>query len=189
MRITGGEARGRRILSPKGGAVRPTPDALREALFNILSSVEGLTFLDLFAGTGSVGLEALSRGAARVVFVEKNRIAVRDIARMLEVLDYTGRAEILPADAAAGAQRLSREGRKFDIVFADPPYERDFVRKSMEYCIERDLLAQDGLLVLQRSAREPLILSPQHNLSIALNQERRYGDTVVSFLCRCCEER
>jgi 16S rRNA (guanine966-N2)-methyltransferase len=181
MRIIGGEAGGRTIMSPKGNKVRPTPEMVREALFNILKSLNGTTFLDLFAGTGSVGLEALSRGAERVVFVEKNTKMAYQIVRIINELGYGARADVLAMDIKQGISKLSKSHENFDIAFADPPYEKDMISKTLQYCQDRELMADEGLIILQHSRREPLCLLPQHD-SITLMQERRYGDTVVSFL-------
>jgi 16S rRNA (guanine966-N2)-methyltransferase len=181
MRIIGGEAGGRTIASPRGKNVRPTPDMIREALFNILPPLSGTTFLDLFAGTGSVGLEALSRGAERVVFVEKNARVASQISNALKVLKYDTRAVVFVQDVKSGISRLGKTREKFDIIFADPPYESDQVQKTVHYCVDGDLLADDGMLVLQHSVREPLNLSAANHVLMLL-KEKRYGDSAVSFL-------
>lgn len=121
MRITGGEYRGRRLRSPRGERVRPTQDRVREALFAMLAAeVRGARFLDLYAGTGAVGLEALSRGAAEVVWVEEDPRACR-LARANVSLLSGGTAEVICADVMRWLEGAGR-GRRFDIVFADPPY-------------------------------------------------------------------
>lgn len=181
MRISGGEARGRKISPPAGKDVRPTPEMIREALFNILSPLDDIDFLDLFAGTGSVGLEALSRGARSAVFVEKNGRAAGQLASLLESWNYAAKAKVLAMDVKVGTAKLSKEGRKFDMVFADPPYERGMISKTIQYCLEHGLIADDGLMILQHSIREPLGQPSLHH-PLELLQERRYGDTLVSFL-------
>ncbi len=126
MRITGGAWRSRRILGPaRAMPLRPTPDAMRERVFQILGGrLEGAVFLDLFAGTGVVGLEALSRGAERVVSVERHRAAVRLIRRNVEAFPEIGqRITILSMDAVRAVGRLSGAGTVFDIAWADPPFE------------------------------------------------------------------
>src|SRR5437773_9929637 len=118
MRVIAGEFRSRRLKTMDGLALRPTPDRLREALFNVLAPrIAGVTFLDAYAGTGSVGIEALSRGAARAIFVEKNRAAVEVIRENLRTLGVESRAEVLTGKAAWVLERLAA-----DIVFMDPPY-------------------------------------------------------------------
>lgn len=181
MRIIGGEARGRKILSPTEKNVRPTPDMVREALFNILPSLADVDFLDLFAGTGSVGLEALSRGARRVVFLEKNARMARHLSSLLDAWGYAAQADVLPLDIKVGTAKLSRDDRKFDMVFADPPYEKGLISQTVHYCLENGIISDDGLMILQHSVREALDLPSRHH-PLELIQERRYGDTMVSFL-------
>ena len=126
MRITGGEWRSRRLHGPgKGKGLRPTPDAMRERAFAVLGErISGTRFLDLYAGTGAVGLEALSRGARSVVFVERHRTAARLIEKNSETFDLgPDRAELLVRPAAAAARELARRGDSFDIAWADPPFE------------------------------------------------------------------
>jgi 16S rRNA (guanine966-N2)-methyltransferase len=181
MRIIGGEAGGRIIPSPKGSGVRPTPDMIREALFNVLEPVGGTVFLDLFAGTGSVGIEALSRGAQKVVFVEKNKHMAIQIKSHIQALNYKDRADVMAFDASRGISMLSKAKNTFDIVFADPPYEKDLVSKTMQHCLDNGLIADEGLMVLQHSIREPVFME-YFGDSVHLIQERRYGDTLISFL-------
>jgi len=179
MRIIGGRARGLVLYTPKGLSVRPTSDRVKESIFNMLSDLEGRTFLDLYAGSGNMGLEALSRGAARVVFVEKNRTCVGTIRRNLSLMPAEGSSETIEASAEQAIRRLSRRKDDFDIVFADPPYEEGYVAKTLNllrrgYTILRD----SGLFVLQHSVRE----EPAGDLApFALERRRRYGETVVSF--------
>ena len=118
MRIVGGEHRGARIFAPKGKDTRPTTDRVREAAFNLIGPVDGATVLDLFAGSGAMGLEALSRGAASATFVEDDREAVRSIERNLEKLSVTG-AQVVQRDVL---QALAAERRTYDLVLCDPPY-------------------------------------------------------------------
>src|SRR5207253_7301115 len=119
MRVIAGEFRSRRLKTLPGLETRPTPDRLRETLFNILTPrIDGATFLDAYAGTGAAGIEALSRGAARAIFVEKNRAAVDVIRENLQSLGIASRAEVLTAKALTVLERLTA-----DIVFLDPPYE------------------------------------------------------------------
>ena len=181
MRIIGGAAGGKRIASPKGTRVRPTPDMIREALFNILQNVEGTSFIDLFAGTGSVGLEALSRGAARVLFVEKNVRTALQITQTLKTLNFDDRAEVFVGDVRTGISRLAGKGEESDVVFADPPYEQDYISRTIQYCLGGGIMADGGMMVLQHSIREPLGLHSPHD-RLTLLREKRYGDTVLSFL-------
>jgi 16S rRNA (guanine(966)-N(2))-methyltransferase RsmD len=129
MRIIGGDAKGRRIHSPKRSKIRPTSDGIKESLFNILPEVSEKSFLDLFAGTGNVGIEALSRGASKVVFIEKNAVMANSIKRNLEEFGLSGKYEILTTEASKGIRQLQKRRERFDYLFADPPYEKGFIEK------------------------------------------------------------
>jgi 16S rRNA (guanine966-N2)-methyltransferase len=180
MRIIGGEARGRVVRLPTGSRIRPTADRVKESLFNILHSVEGSSFLDLFAGSGNVGLEALSRGARFTAFVEKDIRLVRALQGSLVQLGLAARAEVIAADAERGLARLVQRGDRFDIIFTDPPYDKGLALGTLEWLDMRKALAENGIIVLQHSAREkPEELQAQ---PWVVADQRRYGDTVLSFL-------
>jgi 16S rRNA (guanine(966)-N(2))-methyltransferase RsmD len=180
MRIIGGEARGRVVRLPAGSRIRPTADRVKESLFNILHSVEGSSFLDLFAGSGNVGLEALSRGARFATFVEKDIRLVRALQRSLVQLGFASRSEVIAADAQRGLGRLVQGGNRFDIIFTDPPYDQGLVLEMLAWPDMRKALAGNGIIVFQHSAREkPEGLQAQ---PWVVADQRRYGDTVLSFL-------
>jgi 16S rRNA (guanine(966)-N(2))-methyltransferase RsmD len=180
MRISGGEARGRRLYSPRSSAVRPTASRIKDACFNIIRSIDGKTFLDLFAGMGSMGLEALSRGALRAVFIENNPVLADAILRNISACGFAGRAEVLKSDFIDAIQALTKRSEPFDILFADPPYEQGFVRRVLEHAGSGALMAADGLFAVQHSVRETIGLpEPAH---LVLTDQRRYGDTILSFL-------
>ena len=180
MRIIGGEARGRVVRLPAGSRIRPTADRIKESLFNILHSVEGSFFLDLFAGSGNVGLEALSRGARFTAFVEKDIRLVRALQGSLVQLGFAARAEVIAADAESGLRRLVQRGDRFDLIFTDPPYDQGLVLETLAWPDMRKALAENGIVVLQHSAREkPDGLQTQ---PWVVADQRRYGDTVLSFL-------
>ena len=171
MRIIAGTHRGARIAAPKGVATRPTGDRVREAAFNLIGPVDGATALDLFAGSGALGLEALSRGAASVTFVEADRAACRTIADNLARLKLTG-ARVACADAV---WTLRQETRAYDLVLVDPPYE-DWVE--LEPRLAQHLprvLAPDGLLVVETGARD------EPSLPLRLRTSRRYGSARLSL--------
>jgi 16S rRNA (guanine(966)-N(2))-methyltransferase RsmD len=150
---------------------------VREALFDILGTrVRGGAFLDAFAGTGAVGIEALSRGAARAVFLERDRRMQRLIARNLQTGDWQGRSELIPGDAAASIARLAARGDSFAIVFLDPPYEHPPGPELLEACGR--LLQRDGLLVVEHRAARPLA-GPAHGAPVPV-RTYRYGDTALS---------
>jgi 16S rRNA (guanine(966)-N(2))-methyltransferase RsmD len=173
MRVIAGEFRSRRLQSMPGEEVRPTPDRLREALFNILgASTEGTVFVDAYAGTGAVGIEALSRGARQAVFIEKNRKAVNLIQSNLASLGIESRARVI---AGSAALCLGGDALHADIVFLDPPYP-----KEREYQAALDALgaAPPGLVVVQHSKR--LELEEGYG---ALRRARtvKQGDNALSF--------
>jgi 16S rRNA (guanine966-N2)-methyltransferase len=171
VRIIAGTHRGARIAAPKGVATRPTGDRVREAAFNLIGPVDGARVLDLFAGSGAMGLEALSRGAEAVVFVESDRAACRAIADNLAKLRLTGarieQADVLPM--------LRRESRAYDLVLVDPPYEAwEELEPKLGEPLAR-VLAPDGLLVVETGSRtEP-------SLPLHVRTTRRYGSARLTL--------
>ncbi len=169
MRIIAGSRKGHRIEAPKGLATRPTGDRVREAAFNLIGPVEGASVLDLYAGSGAMGLEALSRGAGSAVFVETDRAACRTIERNLEKLRLTG-AAVLCRDAL---QALATERRQYDLVLLDPPYEMTDFSALARYLPA--VIAPSGLLVVESSARvEP-------DLPLAKRTSRHYGSARLTL--------
>ena len=172
MRIVAGSCRGAKIFAPKGLDTRPTSDRVREAAFNLIGPVDDASVLDLYAGSGAMGLEALSRGAASAVFVESDRDACRTIERNLEKLSLRG-AEVAARDVL---RFLASERRRFDLILADPPYD---VVESVAVRLATYLpavLAESGLVVLESSSRLEPELPP-----LALRTSRRYGSARVSL--------
>lgn len=180
MRIIGGKARGRPIRLPAGCPIRPTADRVKESLFNILQPVDGTYFLDICAGSGNVGLEALSRGARGSVFVEKDLRLVEALRENLHVLGFEGQGEVIATGAEQGLRRLEKRREKFDILFTDPPYEEDVLPEILKCLDGAELLAENGIIVLQHSVREVPSFSLAQRL--VMIDQRRYGDTLLSFL-------
>jgi len=181
MRIIGGQAKGRRIAVPPGFAVRPTSDRIKEALFNILGPVDDQKFLDLYAGTGNVGIEALSRGAEEVVFVENINVLVTALQKNLELFGFQGRYKIICMDVEKAVIRLAQEGRRFDVIFADPPYRMGHIDRTIGLLnVCPSLLTEKGKLVLQHAVTEPLQM--KSDTVFELVDARRYGDTLLSFI-------
>ncbi len=173
MRIIGGTYRGHRLAAPKG-ATRPTTDRTREAVFNLLQSRTDLRearVLDLFAGSGALGLEALSRGAAEVTFVEKAGAALGVIRKNAAALGVADRCRIVRADALRWLERDAES--RFDLVFADPPYALDGLARLPD--LVRPHLAPGGLFVLEHGGAADFEAHPAHETS------RAYGQTVVSL--------
>ena len=173
MRIVAGTLGGRRIAAPAGAATRPTSDRVREALFSILGPVDGLRVLDLFAGSGALGLEALSRGAAEATFVDSARPAYTALRANLDALELD--AEVRRQDARAFLRDAKAGDRAYDLVFVDPPY-RLAERLGAELSpLIAAVLAPGARVVGESDRRAPLALA------LPVTDERRYGDTLISI--------
>jgi 16S rRNA (guanine966-N2)-methyltransferase len=173
MRIVAGRHKGRRLRAPAGTGTRPTADRVREALFSILGSVEGLDVLDLYAGSGALGIEALSRGAESATFVESARPA---LAAIRANLDAAGEeAEVVASDAIGWLRAAGGRERTFDLVFCDPPY--DSAARNVQPLSELlpRVTAPQALIVIESSKRNPLVLD------LPLADERTYGDTKIAI--------
>lgn len=167
-------------MTPRGHTLRPTSDRVKESIFNILGrKIEGRTVLDLFAGTGNLGIEALSRGARRVLFVEKGREALRVIQRNLLQCGFKEQYEIIPKEVNRAIGILERRGETFDLIFMDPPYEKELVQKTLVKLNLCRIYHDSSVLVIEHSRREPL---PEKMEGWDLTHQRRMGDTMVSFL-------
>jgi 16S rRNA (guanine966-N2)-methyltransferase len=180
LRVTGGRLSGRRLRTPRSRAVRPTSDRVRESLFAVLGDLEDASVLELYAGSGALGIEALSRGARRAVFVERAPAALAVLRENLAGLDLAPAARVVAADVAAGVRRLGREGERFDLVLLDPPYGARDRERALGALLYAGILAPGAQLVVERSRRHPLGAIP----GLAVVTERRYGDTVLTWLER-----
>lgn len=179
MRVIGGAAKGRRLKTPKGQAIRPTADRVKEALFNILPrDLSGARILDLFAGSGNLSIEALSRGAAHAVLIDSSEQSAAIIRENLRHVGFTAQAEVWVAPAARSLRSLARRSDSFDYIFLDPPYDRKLAGDSLELIARCDLLRTGGALVIEHSARE--LLNESYG-GLRLHDQRRYGDTRLSF--------
>ncbi|MDP3897808.1 MAG: 16S rRNA (guanine(966)-N(2))-methyltransferase RsmD [Mesorhizobium sp.] len=181
MRIVGGEFRGRTLLAPRSNDIRPTSDRTREAVFNVLAHrfpdrLEGQRVLDLFAGTGALGLEAISRGASFCLFIEESAEGRGLVRNNVEAMGLLGRTKLFRRDATA----LGPAGTvaPFGLVFADPPYGKGLGEKALRSALSGGWLAPDALCVVEESADAPF--EPGEAFSVV--DERAYGDTVVRFV-------
>ncbi len=183
MRIIAGSARGRTIRSLRGRALRPTTDRVRESLFGALAeAVVGAAFLDLYAGCGAVGLEALSRGAEKAVFVEAHAPAARLIAENAERCGLQDRARIIRAPVNRALPKLAREGAEFDLIFLDPPYGQGEVLRALRALARApSLAAGGGWVICQRSRREEI---PGGIGGFLRKRESRFGETVIDWYQR-----
>lgn len=173
MRVIAGTHGGRELIAPKGRAIRPTSDRVREALFSILGDVHDLRVLDLFAGSGALGIEALSRGAAQATLVDAAAPAIAIIRRNLEALRLE--AEVVRQPAARFLQAALRDARQYDLVFLDPPYRHASTLGRELTSALTPILADDARVVAESDRRSPL------GLELPLLDERRYGDTLIQI--------
>lgn len=181
MRVIAGSARGTRLVAPRGMQTRPTADRVREALFSILQcrcNLEGARVLDICAGTGAMGIEALSRGAASCCFIENDRNAQASLKTNSLAARCADRAELLEMDAPRALRLLAGRNSCFDIVFFDPPYASGLYKIIPEALIELSLLADHGLLVTESQSRNIL---PERIGCLIKVDRRVYGDTALDL--------
>lgn len=176
MRIVAGSAKGRRLCAVKGLSIRPTSDKVREAVFNIL----GLEFhyknvLDLFAGTGAMGIEALSRGSEKVTFIDKDASAIKVINKNLDICGFAEKAKVMKMDVV---QALSLKPLAFDLIFIDPPYAAGLTGIVLEMIDKNKILADSGVIVSETSKRT---VTDARLSGLQKFDKRQYGDTVVTF--------
>lgn len=185
MRVIAGAAKGHNLETIEGLETRPTTDRIKETLFNIIAfDLPECRFLDIFAGSGAIGIEALSRGAQEAVFVEQAANCTAVIKRNLMHTKLQERARLLQMDALAALHQLAAEGRKFDIIFADPPYEAGLYEAVLKTVLEKDLLTEKGYIITESSAQIPLVLPA----GMKVLREKTYKTTILTFLCPEDEE-
>ena len=185
MRIIAGRFGSRRIEAPKGMDTRPTLDQTRESMFNVLQGeAEGARVLDLFAGSGALGLEALSRGAVWAVFCDTGREAVKVLRANIAALGVGDETRVLVEDCFAALDRLASEEERFDLIFLDPPYTRD-AGPVMKKILSHNLLSDSGLIVLERDAGTALSI-PE---GLLVRRSKVYGRTALDFITSGGEEQ
>lgn len=178
MRVISGKAKGHRLTAPKSPRLRPALDQVKEAVFNILFDVSGARVLDLFAGCGSVGIEALSRGAASATFVEEWREAADAIERNLKHCKLGDGAKIMRMTVARAIRTLERADESFDLIFVDPPYEKDLVNTTLSQLAKSGIVHKGTLIVVEHHPKEPI----DERLGLLLTDSRKYGQTRISFM-------
>ena len=185
MRVISGSAKGRKLKVPSlrgGKRIRPLSDFAKEGLFNILSTLtEEADFLDLFAGSGQVGIEALSRGARTAMFVEIDRNAVVVIRQNLESTELADRGEIFSMEVNPAISMLDRKKAKFDLIFIGAPYGLSLLGEAVKNIAKSDILKDKGIVIAERSKKQELKIEDD---SLVLAREVSYGDTVFSFYKR-----
>jgi len=182
MRVISGSARGRKLKSPKSSETRPIMDRVKTALFDILApEIMGMRVLDLFAGTGAVGIEALSRGAESATFIERSPEAWRLVRENLALTNLSGRAEVLRTDAFAYLQQAVATGRRFDLVYVAPPQYANMAVQALMQLDASPLTEPDGLVIVQIHPQERAELDALALKRLRRYDERRYGSTLLLF--------
>lgn len=175
MRIISGTARGRKLKEPQDQNIRPTTDMVKEAVFNIIQfDIEGRRVLDLFAGTGQLGLEALSRGAAEAVFVDASATALKLVRDNIAAVKLEDKATVSRSDALA----FLAHGGTFDVIFLDPPYESKLLEKSLKTIIEFDILKENGIIICETNELQEL---PEVSAPYKKGREYRYGKIKITI--------
>jgi 16S rRNA (guanine(966)-N(2))-methyltransferase RsmD len=177
MRVVAGKYRGRILKNPRHEGIRPTADRVKEAMFNILSArIQGAAFLDLFAGTGGIGIEALSRGAEKVVFADQNFLSVKLIRQNVKILHPDEKVRILFLSFKRAIDLLARENIRFDLIFLDPPFEGGILVEAIQRILYRDLLIDDGIIIAEHPRKFVL------NIPELQGKTHNYGDIGLTFL-------
>jgi len=181
LRVISGKCKAKKLFTFKGLSLRPTSDRVKESIFDILQKFPpGEKVLDLFAGTGALGIEALSRGARRAVFVEENARSGAALRKNIEACRLSGQAELVSKEVQAGLKALEERGDSFDLIFLDPPYGKGLACRTLQALSRSSLIAPDTLIVAEHSPGEDLSSVP----SLERIDWRKYGGTEVSFFRR-----
>ena len=179
MRIIAGELKGRKLAFVSNELIRPTQDRVRESVFNIIAAfVPGKKVLDLYAGTGAYGIEAISRGAVQSVFVDKNEISCKLIGDNLNSLNIKEKGKIIKDDCLRAIKRINDRKQKFDIVFLDPPYQKGLSKKTLIKLIQYDIMSHNNIIIMEYGAEDSL---PEHIEGVKLLKKRKFSEKLVSF--------
>jgi 16S rRNA (guanine966-N2)-methyltransferase len=179
LRVIAGSAKGHKLKTIKGLTTRPTSGRVKESLFNIIAGhLDHAEVLDVFAGTGSLGIEALSRGAEKAVFFDKSTECCNLIKENLAHTKLAENAEVYTADFASGIGKLHAQGRKFDLILLDPPYNKNFIQDTLKILINNDIIRDDGIIVAEHSLTDNL---PAVSGRLEAIDSRKYGDTVLTI--------
>ncbi|MBR9980732.1 MAG: 16S rRNA (guanine(966)-N(2))-methyltransferase RsmD [Desulfatitalea sp.] len=185
MRVIGGSLRGRKLATVRGMAIRPTADRVREALFNILGQRSAAAHvLDLFAGTGAMGIEALSRGARQALFIDQSAVAISLLQRNLALCHLEARSRVVQWNIVKNLNPLHAYAGIFDLVFIDPPYAKGIIAPCLAHLAASGTLAPDALIVVEHAPAEPITALPGPLTCI---DSRRYGQTAIAILSRSRE--
>ena len=181
MRIVSGKFKGRKLTTFKGQRIRPTSDKVREAIFDVLTvEWEGKDVLDLFAGTGGLGIEALSRGARRVVFIENHPQALLILEKNIKALNLAVNCELVRGGVEEGIRFAKRRKWEFDVAFLDPPYGKGLAESALCLIAESGILKENGVAVVEHHYKETFL---ELYRRLKMSDQRKYGSTWVSFFC------
>ena len=179
LRVIAGTAKGHKLKTIKGLTTRPTSDKVKGAVFNILAAlIPGANVLDIYAGTGSLGIEALSRGADSAVFVDKSSECFHTIKENLAHTKLESKATVIAGDVFVALNKFSKNNKKFDIIFLDPPYGKGLVEKTLKNIAENDIIMQEGIIVAEHDVEDEV---PEEVGGLERYRRQKYGDTVISF--------
>jgi 16S rRNA (guanine966-N2)-methyltransferase len=183
MRVIAGKFKSRAVKPPKNMHVRPTSDKVKGALFNMLEPLEGCSVVDFYAGTGNLGIEAISRGAREVVFVEKEPESLKLVNENLQSFGINPRdpkenIRVIPAEVARAFYLLRQEGKKFDILLADPPYETGVLKRLQHLLMEYPILKEGGIFAVEHGLKDTELLA---EFPYPLIRQKKYGDTFLSL--------
>ncbi len=183
MRIIAGRFKSRTVKAPKNMRIRPTSDKVKGALFNMLEPIGGCSVVDFYAGTGNLGLEALSRGAGEVVFVEKAPDSLKLISENLQSFEINPRnpnehVRVIPSEVSKAFYLLHQEGKKFDILLADPPYETGILKRLQHLLMEYPILKDGGIFAVEHGQKDTEL---EGNFPYPLVRQKKYGDTLLTL--------
>ena len=180
MRVISGKARGTKLYTLDGTATRPTLDRVKESLFNIIQNdIEDSTVLDLFSGSGAIGLEFLSRGAKRAVLCDSSKDAIKIIKQNVQKTHFEEKVEVYNMEFTKLVERL--QNQKFDIIYIDPPYATDFIKISLEKIIEYELVNENTKIIVETDD-ETRILNQIEKMDVEITDKRKYGRATIIFL-------
>ncbi len=179
MRVIAGSARGKKLRSPKDESVRPTLDRIKENIFNIIGfDIKESVVLDLFAGSGGLGIEALSRGASHCTFVDKDKNSIALVQANLKDTRLEKNAEIFQSDAESAIEKLYAKGKKFDYIFLDPPYQQGIIQKILKQLQKCNIMQEEGVVIIETDRLEKL---PDEIYRFIKIKEREYSNTRISI--------
>jgi 16S rRNA (guanine966-N2)-methyltransferase len=179
LRIISGEFRGRKLEKLEGMDIRPTTDRVKESLFNMLGArLFDCAFLDLFAGTGGIGIEAYSRGASKIVFIDESSKSIKVLKSNLEMLMLLDKVEVYNTDYINAINKLALDNRKFDIIFIDPPYLKGFAQNALIHINDNNLINENGIIVIEHDIQDKM---PESVGNLNLQRQKKYGNTMLSF--------